>query len=476
MTPDFWTPEALRAVVKGSWAAAPSDAGLVKPVAGLWHDTRELRPGEAYLAIPGERFDGHAFVGRALRDGAALAIAERGRGEAWRASCDEAGLAQADLAGRVLEVDDAVAALQAMAREWRDWLWRAGVNVAAVLGSNGKTTTRSLLHHLAVGGGLVGVQSPKSFNNHLGAPLTLLRARPEHGFVACEIGTNHPGEVAELAKLVRPDLAVMTSIGEEHLEAFVDLDGVAREEWSILEHLSEDGRVLASLQAYEHLPLDATMEARAAVLVIDPADGLLAKHGADPLGPADHQRANAALAAEGALRLGANPEKLVAASRSFEGPEGRMQRLSLPSGVTAIHDAYNANPSSMRAALAAFGQLGDGPAERVAILGDMLELGQVEARAHAETVALAAGASGRLVLVGPRMAKAYAEVRADLAGVEATVLEDPADERWPADAAAAVRPGDAVLLKASRGLRLERVLAPLRDRLADLDAASGDAR
>lgn len=448
-------------------------------VAGLWHDTRGLQPGEAYLAISGERFDGHTFVGRAFADGAALAIVERGRGDVWRSSCAESGLSDADLAGRVIEVDDAVAALQQLARVWRDWLWRAGVNVAAVLGSNGKTTTRSLLHHLAVGGGVAGVQSPKSFNNHLGAPLTLLRARPEHGFVACEIGTNHPGEVADLAALVRPDLVVMTSIGEEHLEAFVDLAGVAREEWSILEHVSEGGRVLASRQAYEHLPFDVSLEARAAVLMVESGDGVLDAHGVAPLGPAAHQRSNAALAAEAAQRLGAEPLAMVDAARSFSGPEGRMQRIEYAGGVVVIHDAYNANPSSMRAALDAFLAEGSGPGGRVAVLGDMLELGAGEAQAHAEAITQALTVAGRVVLIGLRMARAWGALAPELregSPAEVVVLGDAEDAGWPTQAAAGVRPGDAVLLKASRGMRLERVLPAIEARCGSLDAGSQGAR
>ena len=197
-------------------------------------DTRQLGGGELFIALRGERFDAHDYLAEAVRRGAGALVV------------DDADKAAAADTGKVpmLLVDDAVAALQALARAGREALGGAGVRVISGSGSNRKTTTRHLVHAVLTAQ-LVGSQSPKSFNNHLGVPLTLLGARAQDDFVVVEIGTNHMGEVAQLGAIVRPDIAVITSIGREHMEHFQTLANVAAEEAAILAHVAADGVIIA---------------------------------------------------------------------------------------------------------------------------------------------------------------------------------------------------------------------------------------
>ena len=228
MSERFWRLGSFAERVDGRWLSLPVDANAV--AAGVSIDTRTLRAGEVFVAIRGERFDGHDYVKRALSAGGAAA-----------AVVDRSDFASDEVGGPVLLVDDAVMALQRWASAWREELAEAGCRVIAVAGSNGKTTTRHLIHRVLTHAGLEGTQSPKSFNNHLGVPLTLLAASPGHAFAVVEIGTNHPGEVATLAKRVRPDAAVVVSLGREHLEHFGSLAAVEREELSLLDHVREGG-------------------------------------------------------------------------------------------------------------------------------------------------------------------------------------------------------------------------------------------
>ncbi|MGD8208055.1 MAG: UDP-N-acetylmuramoyl-tripeptide--D-alanyl-D-alanine ligase, partial [Thiohalocapsa sp.] len=292
----FWTPAVLAELTGGRWLAPPRRVDV--SLTGLGIDSRTLHPGEVFVAIAGERFDGHDFLERAQAAGAALALVER--------DCEPPAGADGPLA--VLRVASTVRALQALASRYRDLLRAAGCRVVSVSGSNGKTTTRHLIHHVLTEGGLEGTQSLKSFNNHIGVPLTLLAARPEHDFVVAEIGTNHPGEIAELSAIARPDIAVITSIGEEHLEFLVDLDGVAREESALLAFVASGG--IAILPAEGRLPVPLTLPAAPAFDVqrfdIEPITAAL------PL-PGAHNRLNASAASAVARCFGIDEKRIASA-------------------------------------------------------------------------------------------------------------------------------------------------------------------
>lgn len=407
---------ALADAAGGRWLGHPPDDAHAT---GVSIDTRTLKPGEVYVAIRGERFDGHDFVPRAFEAGAAAAIVER----------------ETDAAGPTLLVHDAVAALQQLASVWRAVVDHGGCRVIAVGGSNGKTTTRHLIHTVLSRGGLTGTQSPKSFNNHLGVPLTLLSARPEHDFVVVEVGTNHAGEVAALAAIVRPDAAVVTAIGREHLEHFGSLEAVAREELSLLDFVKDGGP--------RWTPRDPP----------PPFDGVVNL-------PGEHQRGNAALAAAIGRWMGVRESDIELALAEVQPLPGRGVVHVFPGavGLAVIDDTYNANPDSMLAALSVLRDLD--ARRRVAVLGDMFELGDHAAPGHDEVTRAAVDVADDVTLVGDAFAAAATRL-----GLAARVLPalDASDltsivDTW--------RDGDVVLVKGSRGMRMERVIAAYTDRRA----------
>ncbi len=440
----FWTPAAFAEITRGHWLVPPAEAAA--PLAGLGIDSRTLAPGEVFVAIAGERFDGHAFLDQVAAAGAAMAIVER-------------DVASPDAGGRLalLRVDSTVAALQVLAARWRDVLGAAGCRIVSVSGSNGKTTTRHLIHHVLTAGGLTGSQSPKSFNNHLGVPLTLLGAQAGHDFLVAEIGTNHPGEVAELSAIVRPDIAVVTSIGEEHLEFLRDLHGVAAEESAVLEHVATGGRVLLPAEHWLPVPLTIPTDPRFEIQRFD-VDAITTGL---PL-PGEHNRLNAS-AASAVARCFGIPEDRIEAAWPVAGHapmRGEVLHADDPHRPTVVNDAYNANPTSMRAAL---GVLADYPPPRVAVLGDMLELGEATPSAHREIAALAADTAERCWLIGPHFAAAAAQLALDELAVSAHATWS---EQLAADIAAELTPATTLLVKGSRGMALERLLPALDARFS----------
>ncbi len=472
----FWTVEGLAKAcggqVSGSAAhplgsrtpsARDAERVLGAPgIAGITQDTRALKPGMAYLAIKGGRLDGHAFVAQAFAAGAACALVE-------------AGAAYPADAGPLIVVKSAVFALQQLARVWRDELAAGGCQVIAICGSNGKTSTRHLLHQVLTACGLPGSQSPKSFNNHLGVPLTLLAAKPADKFVAAEIGTNHPGEIANLAQIVRPDIAVITSIGEEHLEFFKDLDGVAQEEAAVLSYMTPRGLAVLSPQAAGHTAPYERMTVGVERVVADLADAALP---AELSMPGAHGRSNAAIVARVARHLGCSDGAIAQALGQGRAAEGRWQTIRLGRGVTLIHDAYNANPSSVNAGLDELGGKPDagecwpcGTPKAGAsgtrkpcmvVLGDMFELGEAGPAAHR--------AIAERVLRTPNLRPAifigseYARQAMHLSGRAGIQVHETFTDELPMRVAALADPGDTLWLKGSRGMRLERLIPALEAR------------
>ncbi|MEM1028442.1 MAG: UDP-N-acetylmuramoyl-tripeptide--D-alanyl-D-alanine ligase [Planctomycetota bacterium] len=422
---DFWRFDNLERITGGEWIVEPE---LYESSAqGLSHDSRTLTQGQVYLAVKGENHDGHRFVGSALENGAACAIVS-----------DETAIGP----GPVLLVDDTVAALQELASAYRDELAKSDCKVIAVCGSNGKTTTRHLIHHVLTRCGLRGTQSPKSFNNHLGVPLTLLAASPEDDFVACEIGTNHPGEIASLGDIAWPDAAVITSIGAEHLEFFKTFEGVAKEEAAILPFVRPHGYVTLPAEAAQLIAPFYDVQEGVVMLPVPP--GSSERDVPDDFSLlGEHNRMNAALVVALCRWLEAPPDAVNDALRSAEPPAGRLRRIRLGQGVTVIDDSYNANPDSMRAALRV---LGAAAGRKIAVLGEMLEMGALSESAHAEVAVVAAEVADRVVLVGE-----------GFGGPEWS-------DQLPTDVAAEVEPGDTVLLKASRGVAIERMIPAIEKR------------
>jgi UDP-N-acetylmuramoyl-tripeptide--D-alanyl-D-alanine ligase len=470
---DFWTPANLQAVTGGRWLVTP-DTGA-QAVTGVVIDSRSVKPGQAFFAVRGERFDGHEFVADAAGRGASLIVVSEGGGAVT-------SLGQLNTAA-VLKLADTVEALQSLARAYRPVLRDAGVKVIAVTGSNGKTTTRHLIH-TALSSTLKGTQSPKSFNNHLGVPLTLLAALPGDDFVVAEVGTNHPGEIPALADILRPDLGVVTHIGTAHIGQFLTPQALRDEKLSLLAAITpgRDGRCAVCIG--ESIDL-ATARWLDAADVLRPArpdrcepasagyrftlpDGLTVSL---PL-LGRHNVANATLAIAVARWFGVPDDAIAGALASVSSPPMRLEVQHVgprDCPIVVINDCYNANPDSMRQALSVLREYPKPTrrSRRIAVLGDMLELGDEGPRAHrAVAVQLAdGGAIDAAVLIGELCGHTAEALAASWPGERVNAFA-----RWSGElvehVAALVAPGDVVLLKGSRGMALERLLPALHDAFA----------
>ena len=417
------------------------------PFGGVSTDTRHLTRGDLFVALRGERFDAHDMLAEARDRGAsALVVSDV-------AKATGLGLP-------VYVVPDTLVALGQLATAWRR-AW--GRSVIAVAGSNGKTSTKELLK-AALGQTLVVHATAGNLNNLIGVPLTLLAMPSDAEIAVIEIGTNAPGEVARLRAIAEPDVAVLTSIGEEHLEGLGDLAGVLREECDVFQGVTlavvpaAHPEVAASARTHAHAVVSAGLETGD---VVPTAWGLddegrpwFEVEGVRctlPLRGA-HQAANAMLAVATARACG------VSMSAAAEGmaamPVPSMRGVWEPLGdAVLINDAYNANPASMRAALDLLGRVGAGR-QRVAILGSMRELGPSSAHQHRE-VARAALASGADLIAGVGdFAEAFQHEAPDDPRVVATA---DFDALWPL-LAPRLTPTAVMLLKASRGMRLERLV------------------
>jgi UDP-N-acetylmuramoyl-tripeptide--D-alanyl-D-alanine ligase len=391
-------------------------------------DSRDVRPGDLFVGLRGERADGGAFAADALRAGA------------WGVMV---GPGHVDGGGVVLEAADPLAALQALARTWRREL---GAEVIGVTGSTGKTSTKDLLAAMVATGRPV-TATAQNLNTEIGLPLTVLGAPAGTEVLVLEMAMRGVGQIAELAAIAEPDVAVITNIGPVHLEQLGTLEAIAAEKAAVIAGLRPGGT--AVVPAGEAL-LAPHLRTDVETVTFGPGGDV------DDLGAVEvpftsaHMRRNALAALAAARAVGVEPrgpiEVLLSARRG--------QRLELPGPLVVLDDCYNANPMSMRAALDELAATADG--RRVAVLGDMLELGPDEARFHAEI-----GEHARergvdvLVTVGPRAAHMAAPF-----GGETHAVADAAEAA--ALVTGRVRPGDTVLVKASRGVGLEAVTEALQ--------------
>ena len=464
---DSPTPRFLAEACRGRWIVGGETPAAEAPLVGIGIDTRERLEQRAFLAIRGDRRDGHEYLDAAVAAGASCLFVE----SAW---IEQGGAVPSGVA--VIAVPDARRALVEMARAWRRQL---GGRVIGVTGTCGKTTTKRLLH-AALASTQRGSASPKSFNNDLGVPLTLLAARADDDYVVVEIGTNRPGEIAFLSEIARPHVAVITLIGHGHLEELGSLEGVAAEKSSMLDRLAPpsiavvrgDQAVLASAVASRRgrlgevitFGIDPSVQLRLASRrplesgqAIELADGRrfeIALEG-------EHNALNAVAALAVAERLGVPFAKAVSGLASVKASDHRGERRAV-AGFGLVDDAYNANPDSMAAALAnAAERFGTSPTAFV--LGDMLELGAAGPELHRRLGRQAAAIASRLdlramVFVGPlarHAFEAFRDTATDFGGVLEHV-ERPSPEL--ADRLASVLPaGTTILLKASRGVGLDRV-------------------
>ena len=431
-------------------------------VRGVCTDSRKVRAGDLFVALRGERFDGHDFLNEAAGRGAAAALVAAGR--------DAGPLPR-------VEVDDTMRALAAIAGVYRK---RFAATAIAVGGSNGKSSVKELLASV-LRQRFVVLWNEASYNNIIGVSHTLLRLEKSHQILVQEVGTNHPGELAPLLRLVQPRFAVLTGIGREHLEFFGDLHGVVEEEGTLAEAVPTDGglftvggnplveeaarRCKGSVtrigwgEGNKWQILSVRLDERGSTFAVSaPRPELSGEYRVNLLGR--HQVANAVLALAVGAELGLGREELARGLAECAPLKMRLQ-LREVAGVRILDDAYNANADSM---LAALQTLADFPCSgrRIAVLGDMNELGVHTDAAHREVGEAAARAGvDFLCAVG-----AHAAVTAEAA--RKAGLGDVCAFASVEDAATGLKKqmhaGDVVLIKASRAARLERIVEMLNCR------------
>ncbi|MBC2888787.1 UDP-N-acetylmuramoyl-tripeptide--D-alanyl-D-alanine ligase [Gordonibacter massiliensis (ex Traore et al. 2017)] len=489
----------IAAYTGGSFAVEPLDPRAL--MCGVTWDSRDVKPGDLYVALPGERVDGHDFVAAALRAGALGALVMQPLAEDVRALARELGAA-------VIDVPDTAGAVSDLAREWRSHLQG---RVIALTGSTGKTTTKNLVRDVLAAAGSVTATAGNQ-NNELGVPKTLLAAEPECDAVVVEMGMRGPGQIAELCSIVRPDWGLVVNVGESHIELLGSRENIARAKAELLRELPE-GSGLAFVNAADDfadfMREDARLDARRVPCVLfdgteDAAARRVAASAADAVRPAVwaeqveldeqgrarfvlhacgfddaaaaaphvetapcalnlrglHNVSNACAAAAVGRASGMSLAAVADALAHAEPEAGRQEVLRARGGFTVVNDAYNANPDSMRASLNTFCAL-EVPGRRVAVLGDMAELGDFARACHAGIGELAARLPlDRLVCVG-ELAACIADA-AEKAGMDAgRIVRAATISDVLGELDTCIEPGDAVLVKASHCMGLERVVEGL---------------
>jgi len=437
-----------------------------RSITAVCTDTRNLQSDCLFVAIAGEKFDGHEYLAQAAAGGAIAAMIDR-----WPRELP------ASLP--CIQVPNTRRGMGHLAKFVRD---RLNCTVVAVAGSNGKTSTKRLID-AALRTELTGSISPKSFNNEIGVPLAIFAAEADDDYLVLELGTNHHGEIAVLSNISRPDIAVITNCAEEHLEGLDDLDGVRAENSSIISSMNGDGMLIVNgddpelLKSVEEFPGQRVTFGLASTNDLVASDVTCSSSGTTFRIKGDrkkifipllgrHNAVNALAAIAVGRRMDVPEDQIIAGLADATAADMRLQ-LTTVNGITILNDAYNANPASMRAALETLCLLSV-TGRRVAVLGEMRELGEFTESAHRQ-IGLAAAACplDALLCVGP-MARTIAD--SAVAGGMAGRLVS-----WHPDANSAASAmmqwldnGDVVLLKASRAVGLEQVMQSI--------AAAGEQR
>jgi UDP-N-acetylmuramoyl-tripeptide--D-alanyl-D-alanine ligase len=462
----LWTTRAIEAATRGTGIGAlPAD------VAGISIDSRTVAPAEAYFAIKGDVHDGHDFVGGALKAGGGLAVVARDRVDGLRNALGDGT--------RLIAVDDVLAALRDLGAAARA---RSAAKIVAVTGSVGKTSTKEALA-LALGANGATHASAASFNNHWGVPLSLSRLAVTARYGVFEIGMNHAGEITPLTQLVRPHVAIVTTVEPVHLEFFASVEAIADAKAEIFLGLEKDGAAVlncdnAQFQRLKHRATaegarvvsfgeNARAEARLLKCALQP-DGSTVE--ANILGvpvtykigaPGKHLVMNSLAVLAAASLAGADLARAALALARQAPAAGRGTRVTLDlanGSALLIDESYNANPTSMRAALALLGQAPLGPhGRRIAVLGDMLELGAAGPELHQALIEPIRENEVDLVFcAGPLMASLWQALPSATRGGYANTAAD-----LEPLVLSAVRGGDAVMVKASAGSRVGPIVKAL---------------
>jgi UDP-N-acetylmuramoyl-tripeptide--D-alanyl-D-alanine ligase len=432
-------------------------------------DSRSVQPGELFVAIRGERFDGHDFVAAALERGASGVLVDQ-RG-------DEGG-GPGRPAPLVIQVDDTTRALQDVARDVRR---RSGAKVVAITGSAGKTTTKEVAAEFLAARYRV-FRNRGNLNNHIGLPLSLLELRSRPEIAVVELGMNHPGEIRALVGIAEPDVRVWTNVGDAHLGFFASTDAIADAKAEILEQASSDALLVANANDPRIMSRAGRFPGRVVTFGIEtPADvvaGEVEQRGLDGVsarlqaGGSDVRvetpllglgnLSNVLAATAVAIEFDVPVSQIVERAATLRPATHRGELLRLPGGITLIDDSYNSSPAALRLALATVAAV-RGCARRAAVLGEMLELGDHSMRLHHEAGRAAAAAGlDLLIAVGGAPAGTLAAA-AVAAGLAASRVAHVATKQEAADLALErVRPGDLVLVKGSRGIGIDLVVDRLK--------------
>jgi UDP-N-acetylmuramoyl-tripeptide--D-alanyl-D-alanine ligase len=430
------------------------------PVTRINTDSRKVQRGELFVALKGDRFNGHDFLEEVRLRGAAGAVAERREMTNRTATIP------------MVLVDDSLTALQQIARDHRTQF--KGKTVA-IAGSNGKTGTKEMVAAV-LGSQFTVLKNKGNLNNHIGVPLSLLELEPQHEVGVFEVGTNHPGELLLLLNMVRPFAGVITTIGEEHLEFFNDLHGVAQEEGTLAEVLPPDGLLVLngddvwsssiakrSKSQIVYFGFQDTAQYQASDIHLTSAGTQF--HLRTPRGEITiqlslmgrHQVANALAAAAVGEFFGLSLPQIREGLESIVPCKMRMELRKTNDGILIINDAYNANPSSMRAALDTLCEM-PVSGRRIAVLGEMRELGRVSEEAHRTIGQYATQHKVDLIVVVGEGAHPIAEgAKAAATSASQIQLFDTPQEAHQF-LKKETHTGDVMLVKASRGAALEQVL------------------
>jgi UDP-N-acetylmuramoyl-tripeptide--D-alanyl-D-alanine ligase len=416
-------------------------------------DTRSIPAGSVFFALRGERFDANDFAPAAIAAGASIVVVER-----WDGDCPDHAA--------VIKVADSLSALQRFAASYRR---QRELPVVGITGSNGKTSTKDFTAAV-LGRGYSVCATRGNLNNHIGVPLSVLSLEEHHGAGVFEMGMNHPGEIAPLCEIAKPNLGIITNIGTAHIEFMGSREAIAEEKGALARFLPEDGALFVTAGCDFHDYFKRRTKAR--VITVGNgrgavrAENLQQQDGRSTFtlvidGAASarvelpvtgrHMVNNALLAAAAGWFLGMAPEELAAGLSSTVLTSGRMRRFT-SGGITIFDDTYNANPESMAAAIDTLAEtpVRNGSGRRYVVLGRMGELGHHAAEAHLKVGRLAADRGLVVVTVGEG-----AEGIAEGAGSAEHFPDGSAAAAWLAGHA---KPGDAVLFKASRSAAIERVM------------------
>jgi UDP-N-acetylmuramoyl-tripeptide--D-alanyl-D-alanine ligase len=429
-------------------------------ITGVSTDSRTIRPGELFVPLRGPNFDGHDFLIRALRNGAAACLSEE---------------VIAGFQVPVIQVEDTLQALGEIARGIRR---RFSGPVAAITGSSGKTTTKEMLAHILSLTG-PGLKSQGNFNNLIGLPLTLFGLKEEHCWAVLEMGMSARGEISRLAEIGQPTVGLITNVGLAHLETLHGLDGVARAKGELFAALGPGCTAVINADDERVAAIPVANGVRRLLYGLSPAAEIRAENIlAEPdkvrfklLLPAGgfevvlhvvgrFNVANALAAAAVATVLDVSAEQIVKGLEQFRPIAGRMQVALMENGTILIEDTYNANPISMEAALQALDEM-NGGGRRIAVLGDMLELGAASAQLHRQLGNTAARRCDLLVLLGEQAEQVAEGAReGGLANDRIRLVDN--HEQAVEFLTKIIAPQDRLLLKGSRGMRMERISAGLR--------------